>query len=275
MDDDVLSKLDFAEIQLGEFAQSLTDYEALKPVRLIAAPLHRPSSLPGLPQPSIDRMWVINPDPPYIREEVRPFPVLPDLPTARPYIQSLEVLPPAILQHRASSVLRTQREALDYLAVRLARLNGAPSDNKAAFPIAETDEKYKAERKRQAKFISERHLTQIDSLKPLMTEDGRLWALHARANQNKHRDPLRVWVGVATLTMGEGFGEMLCWQPRTAFPEFGGTVWYLVPTGDKMKLPELGSTVGFNDGLFRAKDGALTVLREQQAFLRELVATFA
>jgi hypothetical protein len=87
----------------------------------------------------------------------------------------------------AGDVIHNLRSALDYLAQQLIAVGMecapiiplTPEElRRIEFPIAETFEKYEAEKARKVKRMLPEALQAIDALKPYRAGNGALWRIH-------------------------------------------------------------------------------------------------
>ncbi len=273
---DVLSKLEYAAMQIADAKAAIDAYQAQKPIRLIPAPYAHPVILSGLPNLYQPPMNQYSHDDRSTSNIV--FPLHPSRPDARPYVECIEIAPPMVIQHRVASVLKTQREAIDFIAVRLARLSGSVEDNRAQFPIAESKSKYLGARNRQSQFISEDRLVLIDQLRPYLGGDDRFWALHERSNLDKHRDMLKMQVvrGL-TIHIGDTSG-LIMYPPNSVVKNFGEPLYYIEK---KSGVPEelfyaggWNAQFSFADGLEGSSEEIISLLCRQQEFATDILSHF-
>jgi hypothetical protein len=113
----------------------------------------------------------------------------------------------------AGDVIHNLRSALDYLAQQLVAVGMecapviplTPEElRRIEFPVAETFEKYQAEKARKVKRMLPEALQAIDALKPYKAGNDALWRIHELDNIDKHR---------TLFTLGHDFLFTADWLP--------------------------------------------------------------
>jgi len=93
-----------------------------------------------------------------------------------------------------TSVLASQRATLDYLAVALARRNGAEKLSDCYFPICDSLESFKgAQAQGKIKRLSQADQSRIADVRPYRGGNDGLYFLHWLNNIGKHRRPIAIF----------------------------------------------------------------------------------
>lgn len=96
---------------------------------------------------------------------------------------------PLEIKTATGMIVQAQRDSLDYLAVALARKNGAVRVSQVEFPICDSDARFADKgTRRKIELISPGDQAAIIALKPYKGGNNLLYALHWLSNKSKHRD---------------------------------------------------------------------------------------
>lgn len=168
----------------------------------------------------------------------------------------------------AGDVIHNLRAALDHLAYQLV-VSGTGNEfpENTGFPIADSLEGYKAEKKRrEIHRMSLNAVKVIDSLQPYKDGVGdALWRIHKLDTIDKHR--LLITVSGMSLLYGDDFGKVLVLE--TSRPDFIGIFQREVDEN-----PNLASSKPFAKAKVTKGDPLLPTLHQFIEFVDNIVSNF-
>ncbi|HEX6204497.1 MAG TPA: hypothetical protein VFZ29_01640 [Solirubrobacterales bacterium] len=188
----------------------------------------------------------------------------------------------------SGDVIHNLRSALDHLIWQLVVANGGEPNDKTAFPIWQSETKYKSGRPGYAKGISKAALKILDGLKPYEGGNDALWRLHKLDIIDKHRLLLTVAARQEHVTIDFGLlaGELLGksdWpsMPVTLNPAERdmievGTVVFAAPLEEESKMHlELAFGVALYEPEISIYEPVGKALNELASFVGEVIDLFA
>lgn len=103
---------------------------------------------------------------------------------------------PEVIRVGMGQIIAAQRDCLDYLAVALAKKNGAVKTTDVYFPVAESHADFLGVRaQKKIARLSEADRAVIAALKPYAGGNEMLYALNFLNNKSKHREPIATFDG--------------------------------------------------------------------------------